>query len=162
MEIIFIWHEDIDGLTKLSIKNQSYMPLDVFEKSKTENTFLSVTFSCPLQRRILKKGISLRLRQCLIIMLETITGKNNYLNDTQALRKIGFFPVRYFYDPVRYVYFKYSKIKKGWLLNIFIDIKPIHAWKKYFKLSPISKSWMKMINYTLRVHKTKFRLFFPE
>ena len=51
----------MDGLTKLTTKNQSYMPLDVFEKSKTKNTFLSVTFSCPLQKQLLKKEMSLRL-----------------------------------------------------------------------------------------------------
>ena len=85
----------MDGLTKLTTKNQSYMPLDVFEKSKTKNTFLSVTFSCPLQKQLLKKEMSLLLRKCFIIILETKTGKNNYLNDTLVHRNIGFIPVRY-------------------------------------------------------------------
>ena len=116
MKRIFIWHKDMDGLKKLTTKNQSYMPLDVFEKSKTENTFLSVTFSCPLQKQLLKKEMSLLLRKCFIIILETKTGKNNYLNDTLVHRNIGFIPVRYIYFLVRYFYFKISKINKVWFL----------------------------------------------
>ena len=59
----------MDGLTKLTTKNQSYMPLDVLEKSKTKNTFLSVT------KTITQKKMSLLLRKCLIIILDTKTGK---------------------------------------------------------------------------------------
>ena len=40
----------MDGLTKLTTINQSYMPLDVFEKLKTKNTFLSVTKTITQER----------------------------------------------------------------------------------------------------------------